>query len=94
MGVKIWQLTSDNHLLDGLVVNRSRFRAAKVVPIDKFLLILSMKRQQVKCVSLGPLAINLGSREEEPKEGKKVPTRVDDAGLITLYTSYLLRRSQ
>ena len=65
------------------------FVAVKSSSADKLVLILPVGGQKVKGISPGSLEILTGSREEEPREGKRVPTGADTR-LITPYTSYLL----
>ena len=45
--------------------------------VGEFLLILPVLRQKVKGIGPGLLEILTGSREEEPRERKKVPTGAD-----------------
>ena len=55
----------------------SRFVAIKSATASRFLLILPVKGQKVKGIGPGSLEILTGSREEEPRERKKVPTGAD-----------------
>ena len=53
------------------------FTAVKGTSASRFLLILPVKGQKVKGIGPGSLEILTGSREEEPRERKKVPTGAD-----------------
>ena len=53
------------------------FTAVKGPSASRFLLILPVKGQKVKGIGPGSLEILTGSREEEPRERKKVPTGAD-----------------
>ena len=51
------------------------FIAVESTSAGRFLLILPVKGQKVKGISPGRLAVDLGSREQKPREGKRVPTK-------------------
>ena len=53
------------------------FTAVKGASASRFLLILPVKGKKVKGIGPGSLEILTGSREEEPRERKKVPTGAD-----------------